>query len=50
MTVVAVFTAPSGAIQATTIVSNSLTAATSTPITATGGTGSGAKYTVIQVT
>ena len=50
MNVISVFTAPSGGIQATTIVSNSLSAATSTPISATGGTGTGAKYTVIHVT
>ncbi len=39
-----------GHIFATTITSNTLSAATGTPISATGGSGSGASYTVIEIT
>ncbi len=49
MEVTSIYT-PIGAIAATTITSNTLSAATGTPISATGGSGSGASYTVIEVT
>ncbi len=49
MDVTSVYT-PIGAIAATVITSNTLSAATGTPISASGGSGSGASYTVIEVT
>ncbi len=49
MDVIAVTTG-SGVIFGTQITSNTLSAATGTPINATGGSGSGASYTVIEIT
>ncbi len=49
MDVTAVYT-PSGTLAGESITSNSLSAATGTPISATGGSGSGASFTVIEVT
>lgn len=47
MTVTATF---NGQIMGTTIVSNTMSVASSTPIAATGGSGTGASYTVIELT